>query len=173
MERIASVARLYAHAIALEREAARRYAEFARHALDHGNQDLGLAFGWLAALEARHVEALERRPPADEPRPVLAGDEFGRLEAGAPEESAAGELVLRLATPRSALLIALEAEKRAYAFYDQVLRGAHEQALRELAGEMAAEELAHVSLIERLLENTPEPGIDWAAVFERQTTPAG
>jgi rubrerythrin len=66
---------------------------------------------------------------------------------------------------RDALKIALHAEKRARAFFEHVVRSADDPALRALAREMAAEEAEHVALIERLLERTPNPDIDWSAVL--------
>jgi rubrerythrin len=71
-------------------------------------------------------------------------------------------------TPRHALGIALAAEKRAQAFFEGVLTSAQDPALRGLAREMAAEEQEHVRLVEQLLERTPDPNVDWAALFEEK-----
>ncbi len=70
-------------------------------------------------------------------------------------------------TPHGALAVALEAEKRAQTFFESVLMTAEDPALRGLAREMAAEESAHVMLIERLLERTPDALVDWASTYER------
>jgi len=58
---IQSVAELYAHAIAIEREAAERYAELAGRMQDEGRDDLARVFNLLARLESEHLEALEAR----------------------------------------------------------------------------------------------------------------
>ena len=42
-------------------------------------------------------------------------------------------------------------------------------ALRALAVELAADEGEHIAMLERLLEHTPSPIVDWASVYERDT----
>lgn len=163
MSRIASVAELYAHAIAIEREAAERYAELAERMRDESNEDLAELFAGLAALEQGHREALERRSAGVGLPPLEARDYkwFG----DAPE-SAARELVFRLMTPQHALRIALGAEKRAQAFFESVLLTADDPGLRALAREMAADEQEHVQLIERMLESTPDRRVHWEGLYE-------
>jgi rubrerythrin len=162
---IRSVPELYAHAIAIEREAAERYAELFQHMDDLGNEAVAAVFGTLAGLETEHLLALERRTEGTT-LPELRTDQYRWLDAGAPEASAR-ELVFRLMTPRHALAIALGAEKRAQAFFEQVLMGSDDPELRALAREMAAEEAEHTVLIEQLLERTPDALVDWASVYER------
>lgn len=163
MSRIASIAELYAHAIAIEREAAERYAELAERMRDGSNDDLAELFAGLAALEKGHLEALERR---------VAGVALPPLEArdynwvGDAPESAARELVFRLMTPQHALRMALGAEKRAQAFFEHVLFSADDPGLRALAREMAADEQEHVQLIERMLESTPDAVVHWQDLYE-------
>lgn len=161
---IASIAELYVHAIAIEREAAERYAELAERMRDESNQDLAELFAGLAALETGHLEALERRT-AGVALPPLAAQDYKWLGDAAPE-SAARELVFRLMTPRHALRIALRAEQRAQAFFEHVLLTADDPALRALAREMAAEEQEHVLLIERMLESTPDRRVHWEDLYE-------
>lgn len=163
MSRIASIPELYAHAMAIEREAAERYAELAERMRDESNEDLAALFAGLAALEAGHLEALERRTDGIALPPLAAGD-YRWLGDAAPE-SAAHELVFRLMTPRRALRIALGAEQRAQAFFEHVLVTADDPALRALAREMAAEEQDHVLLIERMLESTPDAALTWEKLY--------
>jgi rubrerythrin len=163
MNRLASIPELYAHAIAIEREAAERYAELAERMRDESNEDLAGLFAGMAALEAGHLAALKQRS-AGMTLPALAAHEYKWLGNAAPE-SAARELVLRLMTPRSALLMALAAENRAQAFFEHVLLTAHDPDLRALAREMAAEEQEHVQLIERMLERTPDPVVRWEQLY--------
>jgi rubrerythrin len=164
MKPIRSAPELYAHAIAVEREAAERYSEFAERMNDLGAEAVASVFASLARMETEHLAALERRteglvlPPIDT-------ESYGWLEAGAPE-NAAHELVLRLMTPQSALTIALGAERRAQAFFESVLMTADDPALRSLAREMAADEIEHVALIEQLLARTPSAVVDWASVYQ-------
>lgn len=156
---IRSAPELYAHAIAIEREAAERYAEFAERMEDLGNEAAAEVFARLAGFEAEHLEALLARTRGIE-LPDLSADPYRWLDAGAPETTAR-ELVFRLLTPRQALAIALRAEQRAQTFFEKVLISADDPALRALAREMAADEIEHAGILERLLERTPEPLRDW------------
>jgi rubrerythrin len=163
MRPIRSCTELYAHAIAIEREAAARYAEFAQRMSDMGNAAAAEVFGTLSVLEGEHLETLLRRTEGlkiPQPRPY----EYSWLDAGAPE-TPARELVFRLLTPHQALVIALGAERRAEAFFEEVLVSTDDPALRALAREMAADEGDHVLMLERLLERTPEEIVDWASVY--------
>ena len=167
MQAVRSAPELYAHAIAIEREAAERYSEFARHMTDLGNEAVAELFGRLAGFEAEHLDTLLRRTDGVA-LPEAAAADYRWLDAAAPE-TAARELVFRLMTPRHALEIALAAEKRAQAFFEHVLMTAADPALRALAKEMAAEEQEHVRIVEQLLARTPDVNVDWPAVFgERQ-----
>ena len=165
MRLIESPAELYAHAIAIEREAAERYAEFAQRMVDEGRGALATLFASLARTEAEHLKALERRTDGIA-LPVLQAHEYKWLDAGIPEVPAR-ELVMRLLTPRQALTVALQAELRAQAFFEHVQRTASDPALRALAREMAAEEREHVALLERTLEATPAAGLHSTLIFER------
>lgn len=162
MNEIRSIPELYACALAIEREAAERYAEFAQRMADLGNDAVAEVFASLAAFEAAHVDELERRTRGVDLPP--AGEGWRWLESGAPE-TAARELVFRVMTPRQALEIALAAERRAQAFFEGTLMRAGDPAVETLAREMAAEEQEHVAMVERLLDHTPGP-VDWAALFE-------
>jgi rubrerythrin len=155
MQPIQSAAELYAHAIAIEREAAQRYSEFAVCMADAGNLAVAEVFETLARLEADHLEALLLRT-AGVTLPRVAAERYRWLDSGAPE-TGARELVFRTMTSRNALFIALTAEIRAQAFFERVLLTAADPALRALAREMANDEVAHIVLIEKLLERTPEP----------------
>ena len=166
MANVRTAPELYAHAIAIEHEAVQRYAEFAERMRDLGNDAVAEVFTRLAGLEAEHLEALLART-AGVALPALATHDYAWLDAGAPE-TAARELVFRLMTPRQALAIALLAEQRAHAFFEQVVRSAHDPALRALAREMAAEEDAHSTLLQQLLDNTPQPLPEW---FTDEETP--
>ena len=163
MRPIRSCKELYAHAIAIEREAAARYAEFAQRMSDMGNAAAAEVFGTLCVLESEHLEALLRRTEGLK-IPQLRPYEYSWLDSG-PPETPARELVFRLLTPHQARAIALDAERRAEAFFEQVLLTADDPALRALAREMAAEEGDHALMLERLLERTPESIADWAAVY--------
>ena len=156
---------LYAHAIALEREAAERYAEFARRMDDLGNAAAAEVFTSLARLEEEHLRTLLERTQ-EVAVPEFRDEQYAWLDAGAPETTAR-ELVFRLLTARQALEIALRAESRAQTFFEKVMLTADDPALRALAREMAAEEGEHIALVEQLLQRTPQPGLDSQVIFER------
>jgi rubrerythrin len=165
MQAIRSTGELYAHAIAIEREAAERYSELAERMDDEGREDLARVFSELAFMEAEHLATLEQRTEGVA-LPAIPAGRYRWLENGAPE-TAARELVFRLMTPRNALAIALVAERRAQAFFEHVFWTTPDPALRALAREMAAEERGHVELVTRMLEGTPVP-LDATLVFERE-----
>ena len=159
---IRSTEELLAHAIEIEREAALRYAELGERMRDLGNDVVAELFLRLARLEQVHLGELERRA-AGKKLPTIARCEYAWLEDSAPET--ARELVLSLLTPHSALQVALQAERRALAFFEDVRAKAADPALAALAGEMAAEEGVHVAWVQSALRRTPDPVIDWGAVF--------
>jgi len=160
---IRTPAELYAHAIAIEREAAERYAELAQFMADLGNDEVAALFRTLAVYEAEHLDTLEARTAGIEV-PKLGPGEYAWLDASAPE-TVARELVFRLLTPRHALAIALDAERRAQQFFAEVRASAADPALRALAQEMALEEQGHIAMVERALERTPDVHVDWSTVF--------
>ena len=154
---------LYAHAIAIEREAAARYAELGERMSDLGNEVVGELFLRLARLEKEHEQELERRA-AGLQLPAIAPGEYGWIGGEAPE-NAAHDLVLNLLTPHSALEIALGAEERAAEFFESARRQIADPAVAALAAEMAAEEGVHIAWVKSALRRTPSPNVDWDAVF--------
>jgi rubrerythrin len=142
---------LYVHAIAIEREAAARYSQFAERMPQQGNEEVARLFRRLAAFEAKHLAALKQRTAGiDLPR--LTSD-YSWLDDTAPETMPLDVLFRRM-TPQQALAIALQAEKRARAFFEHAGRTASDPAVRALAKEMAREEAEHIVLIERMLNRT-------------------
>ncbi|OFZ86319.1 MAG: hypothetical protein A2W21_14615 [Betaproteobacteria bacterium RBG_16_66_20] len=154
---------LLAHAIAIEREAAARYAELGERMGELGNDVVAQLFLRLARLEKEHAQELERRA-AGMALPQIAPGEYAWFATGAPE-TAAHDLVLNLITPPAALKIALDAEVRAAAFFESARRHAPEPALAELAAEMAAEEGVHIAWVKSAIRRTPDPVIDWNSIF--------
>jgi rubrerythrin len=101
--------------------------------------------------------------------PALAPGEYAWLDSAAPE-TAARELVFRLLSPRQALQIALAGERRAAIFFETLAITATDPMLRALAIEMATDELDHIDMLEKLLETTPDPVVDWASVYDRESS---
>jgi rubrerythrin len=154
---------LFAHAIEIEREAAARYAELGERMRDLGNDVVAELFLRLADAEARHEKEL-RAKASGLFLPHLEPGQYAWLEEHGPE-TAAHDLVLNLLTPHGALQVALDAEKRALAFFESVRKTAANVQLSMLAGEMAAEEGVHIEWVKSALRRTPDPVVDWAAVF--------
>ena len=163
---IDTAAALFAHAIAIEREAAERYQDLATRMGDLGNETVASVFAALAGLEIRHLEVLTQQA-SGMALPQIDASQHAWLDSGAPD-TAARELVYRMMTPRDAIVAALAAERRAQAFFLRMQRLVP-TALRALAQEMAAEESDHVALLERVLAQLPDPVLDWGAVFEPDT----
>jgi rubrerythrin len=162
MSRIQSAEELLAHAIAIEREAAERYGELGERMQDLGNDDVAQLLLRLARMEKEHEQELVKRAAGLE-LPKIAPGHYAWLDQGAPE-TAARELVLRLLTPRSVLTIALRAELRAEAFFEQARREAKDPDLKRMATEMAAEEGVHIAWVKSALRRAPDP-VNWESVF--------
>jgi rubrerythrin len=120
------------HAIAVEREAARRYGELARFLAERHQDEAAALFAELARQESSHLQRLEAKS-AGVALPDLAAD----------HSWSAGE---------APIASALQAENDARAFFEQAARVAHEASARSLAEEMAAEESEHIARIRVLLE---------------------
>ena len=163
MRAIRSTEELLAHAIAIEREAAECYAELGERMGDLGNDLVAELFLRLAKLEKDHEQELIRRA-AGLKLPALSRGEYAWLDDGAPER-APHDLVLNLLTPHSALQIALQAEERAAAFFEAARKQAADPTLAAMAAEMAAEEGVHIAWVKSAIRRTPNPVIDWNAIF--------
>ncbi|HXZ52292.1 MAG TPA: ferritin family protein [Burkholderiales bacterium] len=159
---IRSVPELYAHALAIEREAAARYQEFATRMDDEGNDAAARLFRELAGFERQHAAQLERDTKGML-LPSPAPGDYAWLDSAAPE-TAAHDLLFRLMTPSDALEIALAAELRAQDFFEHVRAEASDARLRDLASEMAQEEQAHAAWVREALARTPDPRVDWDRV---------
>lgn len=140
-ELIGSVGELYARAIAMEREAAARYALLAEAMLALGNEALARIFDCLSQWEAEHLDALLER---------TEGMALPELPAPASREAPG----IPTLSPRQALGLALAAESQAYAFFEMVSMTTDNPIVRALATEMALEEDGHRELIEKLLTDS-------------------
>jgi rubrerythrin len=161
--RIGSIAELYAHALAVEREAAARYAELAEFMADRDNAPVAELFSRLAQIEEEHADAIVARA-RDLDLPALEPFEHTWFDAG-PPETVAHEFVFRLMSPHDALKVALEAERRARAYFEEVFAAAADPDLKTLAASMIQEEQQHIDWVERALAAAPDPNIDWDTLF--------
>lgn len=165
---IGNLAECYANALAIEREAAGRSAQFAEYLEDHGELATAELFRRLARFERQHVDELERRT-AGMPLPALRPWEFSWLD-NAPAEQVDHHFIFHLMTPHDALKIALGAERRAQMLYEQVIATSEDPEVKQLARELAGEELEHIAWLEDGLKQVPRPLVteeDFEPLFSR------
>jgi rubrerythrin len=153
--RVGSVGALYAHVMMIEREAVVRYREFAAHMDEHGNDTVADLFRSLARFGTEHAYHLAQKT-AGMALPKFAAGEYSWLDEEAPVPEAHA-FVLRILTPRLALEIALRAEERAKAFFDQVIDETDDAGIRAVALDMAREEQAHIVWVNEALARVPMP----------------
>jgi rubrerythrin len=150
---IKTVEEFYAHALAIELEAAERYAEFEAYFRDRGEIVLAGLCGNIGRMEGQHFRELvaasrHLRLPAIDP------GAYKWLEAGSPE-APAREFFYRVATPRHLLEVALQGEVNALAFFHNVALTSDSREVCALAQQMAEEEKAHVVWVRNALEYHP------------------
>lgn len=142
-----------AHAIELEREAARRYEELAAAMQTDGNRALKGFFTAMAGFSRKHLaEAMARGGFRDLPK-LLPGDY--QWPDGTSPETADWVGVDSMMDNRAALELALGSERRGHAYYATVATLSSDPEVRMLAAEFAAEEAEHVAELEKLLATTP------------------
>lgn len=159
LEPIGSVEEFYAHALAIEREAAKCYREFQEHFADRGEAVLAGLCGNLAHFEQDHYQLLLERSRSLK-LPDLPPDRYRWLES-CPPENADHNLVYRVVGPRQLLEIALKAERNAKRFFEWVAGTTANGEIHALADEMASEEAEHVQWVSRALEYVRADGVDW------------
>lgn len=148
-----SVERFLAHAITLEREAARRYEELAAAMATEGNAVVKEFFSRMAFFSRKHLaEATARGGFRDVPQ--LRADEMEWPDGISPEVADWVGVDGFLDT-RAALQLALESERRGHAYYAAVAASTDDAELRALASEFASEEAEHISELEKIIASCP------------------
>jgi rubrerythrin len=160
----ASAAELFAHALAIEREALSRYRELADWMQDLGIEFVGSVFRKLEQSEREHLDLLERSAAGLE-LPEISPWQYAWFFTSSP---AYIELTFPLMpqTPRDALALACVAERRAEEFFLVVANRIADAASVKLAVGMALEEHRRLAEIERALQATPDPRLDWELLHE-------
>jgi rubrerythrin len=144
---VRTVEDLFAIATAMEREAARRYAELANRLERQGEAPLAVLFRRLEREESGHEDGLGawagRQGITSSP---TLGFQWDMPEITSDEDfaEAGGDF---LATPWRVLAMAVRNEERAFAFYANVAAKASDADVRRYAEAMAREELNHVALL--------------------------
>jgi rubrerythrin len=167
----ASAAELFAHALAIEREALSRYHEFADWMRDLGIEGVESVFRRLERSEREHLDLLERSVAGLE-LPEISPWEYAWFFTSSP---AYLELSFPLMpqTPRDALALACVAERRAEEFFLVAANRIGDAGGIKLAVELALEEHRRVDEIERALRVTPDPRLDWELLHEAGVSGAG
>jgi len=145
---IATPEEFYAHALAIEREAAERYAEFA-DLFEKRSTTLAALCRRLATLEREHFRDLAEACARLE-LPEIAAADYRWHEQDSPEVNSR-ETLGSITNSRQLLEVALAAEKRAHSFFVWTARTAPNRAIRELASVMAAEEDEHIAWVTEAL----------------------
>jgi len=142
-----------AHAIALERESARRYEELAATMETQGSPEVARFFERMAHYSRLHLQDATERGGFRHP-PQLRPDEYRWPEGGSPE-AADWEGVDGFMDVPGALALALGGERRSHAFYAAIAAASGNPRVRQLATEFAAEEAGHVAQLEAELARLP------------------
>jgi rubrerythrin len=144
----------FAQALAIEREAAARYREFAHQMTGYGNARTAELFLRLARFESEHAEQLLEKT-AGMKLPSVEQIRRGLVE-GSMSEVATYEFLYRRVLPHHALLMALAAERRAKAYFERTRKATRDPGIRKLAAAFAREEGEHIVWIEQALEAEPQ-----------------
>ncbi len=142
---------LYAHAIVLERDAAKRFEVFARCMRESGMDHLAEEFELIGKEEREQYELLSTGT-ANANLPSVTSWEYAWHYMGP-----AGDVVPAPSTVRDVLKLALSAERRTQNFYADVAENVDDDAVSAFAAEMAADESRHIERLERLLAREPVP----------------
>ena len=143
------VERFLAHAIQLEREAARRYEDLTSAMRTEGNRDLERFFSRMARFSRMHLaEAMKRGAFREVPQ--LQPHEYDWPDGLSPETADWAGVDAQM-DARAALVVALDSERRGHAYYAAIAVTSSDPEVRLLASEFAAEEADHVAQLERLI----------------------
>jgi rubrerythrin len=143
------VERFLAHAVMLEREAARRYEDLAAAMQTEGNRELKAFFARMAHYSRLHLAQASARAGFRD-LPPLAAHEFEWPDGTSPETADWVGVDAQM-DARAALDLALDGERRGHAYYAAMAASTQDAELRHLAGEFAAEEAEHVAELEKLI----------------------
>ena len=142
---------LYAHALAVEREATKRFAELERFMREAGMDHIADEFESIGREEREQYEVLAIGTAGRE-MPQVSSWEYAPHFLG-PQ----ADLALAPRSAREALTLAISTERRAQNFYVDVAEHATDDTMCAFAAEMAADESRHIARLERLLAREPDP----------------
>ena len=135
----------------IELEAQKRYTEFAESFGSRGDGDAGAVFRSMAVNEGKHCEELAERRLAlfGETPPNVRIDDIFDVEA--PD---VGEVRWNMSVLK-AYQVALYAEQKAFAFYDEALEYVDQADVKLLFEELREEEAEHVKMLVDIIAKLP------------------
>lgn len=148
-----SVEHFLAHAVQLECDAARRYEELAAAMSTEGNRELGVFFTRMAHYSRLHLADAMARGGFRTLTP-LAPHEYEWPEGTSPETADWAGVDAQMGA-REALQLALDGERRGFAYYAGIAASSPDAELRGIARQFADEEAEHVRELEKLLAACP------------------
>ena len=141
---------LFAHALAMEREAAERFAELERYMRAAGLRHIADEFESIGREEREQYEALALGTSGRD-LPQISPWEYAAHFLGPQAD------VLRAPnSPREALMLAISTERRTQNFYVDVAEHTDDDTMCAFAAEMAVHESRHIARLERLLTHELE-----------------
>lgn len=158
--KIETLADLFGIAYRIEIDAVERYHMLADQMESHNNPELVEVFRDLARAEGIHAEEIRRQ--AGDIDVATHAQRVGGWRRGESPEEADMSSAHYMMTPWHALQLALGGEKRALAFFTQIVETTKDPKIKEMAEEFVEEEAEHVNLVHRLLRKYPPPASGWA-----------
>ena len=145
-------------ALAIESEAAQRYAELADAMEVANNVEVAELFRRMANIETRHARAIMAQMRWEDYAPPRPTPSY----RGEGPETPVSDDVHYLMQPYHALELALACEERAQRFYADLARLAGDATVQSAARELEAEEREHVALVREWLSRVEKPAANWA-----------
>jgi len=153
--RRAAVSAFYSDALAIELEASERYRALAQEMQANDNPRTAELFLKLAQFETGHADKL-RELAASAKLSTRARSRILAQDAGRTEVPNY-QFLYRRVPPQHALLMALEAERRAKIYFEQIRRTTADPEIKKLAAKFAREEIMHIAWLEEALAIEPQP----------------
>ncbi|NFV80070.1 ferritin-like domain-containing protein [Magnetospirillum aberrantis] len=142
-----SVEEFLVYAARLEQEAALRFDELADVASSFANKDVAAFFRQMAHFSRLHLEEARKRGGFHD-LPEIGTGQFQWPDEESPEAAAIWGADPNMDV-NQAMELALEAELRGLAFYQDVLNASDDPEIKAMAREFVEEEAEHVAAIER------------------------
>jgi len=166
----ASVPLFLAHSLALEKDAMGRYDDLSRILDSHNNPQVSALFHDMKNYAELHVNEVTKIAETVGGIPAVAPLDFVWYTEE-PPEAAPFEEAHYLMTPRQALEVALDCEKRAQDYYTRVATETADPEVAKLAHAFAAEEGGHVELLQAWLERLPPTKPGWSEDLDEPRSP--